>query len=100
MSFVSFGQFWGRNIEASSPNLNLFLAVLFHSLELVEALESSIVSFVESPVLVDRDVVAVKFISSVVKSLDSSRQDGSIADVELKAVLLQRLACFDGLLDS
>jgi hypothetical protein len=88
------------NIEASSPNLDLLLTVLFNSLQFVQALESSIMSFIESPILNNWNVVAIKFISSIVESLDSSGEDRCVADIKLISILGQYFSCLDCFLDS
>jgi hypothetical protein len=67
-------QFGRRDIIASSPDLHLFLAVFLHSFKFVEALQCSVVSLVESPVLKHRNVMAIQFLGSVVEGLDGSGQ--------------------------
>lgn len=82
MSGVGDVEFWGRNIEASSPDLNLFFAMLFHGFKFVETLKSSVVAFVESPFLDDGDIVAVNFVSRIVEGLDGSGKYRGVADIE------------------
>ncbi len=100
MSGIAILQLRRRNIIASSPYLNLFLAMFLNRFEFVQSLQCSIVSLIEPPVLDDGNVMAIKFLSGVVKGLDGSGEDGRIADIELISILLQRLACLDCLLDA
>lgn len=88
------------DIIASSPNLHLILTVFFHSFQLVETLQCSVMSLIESPILDDRDVVAIKFLSGIVEGLNGSGKDRSIAKIELIAVLVQSLARLNGLLNA
>lgn len=81
ISFVVFGlslivllQFGRRDIIASPPDLHLFFAMLFDSLQFVETLKSSIVTFVQPPILDNRDIVAVNLISCIIIGLDGSGQ--------------------------
>lgn len=89
-----------RDIVAAPPDLHLILTVFLHSLQFVQPLQCSIVPLVQSPILDDRDVVAIELFSSVVEGLDGPGEDRGVADVELVAVLLQGLACLDCLLDA
>lgn len=57
-------------------------------------------SFVESPILDDRDVVAIEFLSCIVEGLNGSGEDRSIAKIELIAILVQSLACLNRLLNA
>lgn len=88
------------DIEAPPPDLDLILAVFLYGFEFVESLQRAVVAFVESPVLDDGDVMAVELLCGVVEGLDGPGEDGGVADVELVAVLLQRLAGLDGFLDA
>jgi len=74
MSCVVVFKFWRRDIEASSPYLDLIFSMLFDSFKLVESLQSSIMSLVKSPILNNRNVMTIKFFSSVVESLNSAGQ--------------------------
>ena len=49
--YIGVGDFWGRNVIAAPPELRLQLAEGQGCLVLVEALECSIVPFVQPPVL-------------------------------------------------
>lgn len=82
MSGIGDVEFWGRDIEASSPDLNLFLAMFLHGFKFVETLKSSVVTFVESPFLDDGDIVAVNFVSRIVEGLNGSGKYGGVADIE------------------
>ena len=75
MPLIAFRNFWWRNIITSSPDLDLLLAMLLNGFKFVQPLKCSIVSFVEPPVLDDRDVVAVDLISCVVECLDGSGEN-------------------------
>lgn len=72
---VRFFKFRRRNVITSSPYLHLLLPVLFHCLKFVKSLKSSIVTFVESPVLMNGNVVTVKFVGRIVEGLDSPCED-------------------------
>lgn len=74
--------------------------MLLDSFQFIEPLQCTVMPFIESPVLDNRNVVAIEFLSSIVECLDGPREDGSIANIELISILLQRLACLDGLLNS
>lgn len=100
MSLVVFVQFWWRDIEWSSPNLDLFFSVLLDGFDLVESLQGTVVSFVQSPRLNDWNVVAIKLVSGIIECLDSSGQDRCVGNIELESVLLQGFTGFDGLLDT
>ncbi len=93
-------QLWWRNVKASPPNLDLFFSMLFHSLKLVQSLKSTVMSFVESPILDNWDIVTVKFVSSIVESLNCSTENGSIDHVEVESVLFKNFSCFGGFLNS
>src|SRR5574344_2297148 len=88
------------NVERSSPLMDLFFAVLSSSLSLVESLESAIVTFIQMPVLDERDVVAVNTIENMLGGMDGSLQIGSVADIELEAGLGKKLAAVDGFFDT
>lgn len=93
-------KFGRRNIVAPSPNLHLVLAVFLHGFQLVEALECAVVSLIEPPILNDWDIVAIEFLSCIVEGLNGPGEDRGIAKIELIAVLVQSLACLDGLLNA
>lgn len=89
-----------RNIEAAPPKLYLLFPVFLDSFELVESLQSSIVSFVKPPVFNDRNVVAIKLVGAVVEGLYSPSENGSETDIELIAILLQGTASLHGFVDA
>jgi len=64
------GGWW--DIIGSSPLKNLLVTILGSSLGLVETLETSIMSLIQSPVLMEWDPITIKFISDGVISLDGS----------------------------
>jgi hypothetical protein len=100
MSLVVFVQFWWWNIEGSPPNLHLFLSVFFNSLKLVQALQGAIMPFIKFPTLNDRNVMTIKLIGGIVKSLNGPGQDRRITDIKLKAILLKGLPCLHSLLNA
>lgn len=100
MSFVAEFELRRRDIVASSPDLHLFFSVLFNSFKFVEALKSSVMSFIESPVLDHWDVVAINFVRSIVEGLNGASKDRGIADIKLVSVLSEGFSCVDGFLDS
>ena len=75
MTLIIESKFRGRHIEAASPNLNLFFTMLGCSLCLVETLESSIVTLIESPVLVYWNVVATELSGNRVIGHNSSGEN-------------------------
>ena len=89
-----------RNIVAPSPDLHLVLPVFLHCFQLVEALQRAVVPLVEPPILDDRDVVAIEFLSRIVEGLNGPREDRGVAEIELIAVLVQSLARLNGLLNA
>lgn len=99
-SWISGLQFWGWNVVGSSPNFDLFFTMLGSGFTLVETLESSVVSLVQSPALDDWEVVARHFICGVVIGLDGSCEDGGEDNIELESVLEQSLSCFSCLFNS
>ena len=93
-------QLWWSNIKASPPNLDLLFSMLFHSFKLVQSLKSSVMSFVESPILDNGNIVTVKLVCSVVESLNCSTKNGSIDHVEVESILFKNFTCFGGFLNS
>ena len=57
-------------------------------------------SFVESPTLDNRDIMAIQFISCVVEGLDCPCKNGCIANIKLIAILMKCLSGLNGLLDA
>ncbi len=100
VSLIILIKFWWWDIEASSPDLYLFLTVFFYGFHLVKSLESSIVSLIESPWLDDRNVMTIQLISSIVECLNSTSEDRSVTYVELEPILSENFASLDGLLDT
>ncbi len=74
--------------------------MLLDSFQFIEPLQCAVMPFIESPVLENRNVVAIEFLSSVVEGLDGPGEDRSVANIELISILLQRLARLDRLLNS
>lgn len=60
---------WG-NVETSSPDLHLVLAMLCHRLQLIQPLQCAIMSFIEPPCFDHRNMVAIHLIGRVVESLN------------------------------
>lgn len=107
IAFIILGMSGVRNIQvrrgnvvASSPYLNLFFSMFFHSFKFVKSLKSPVVALVQPPVLDDRNVVAINFISCIVESLNGSSEYRGIADIELISVLFESFPSVDGLLDT
>mgnify|MGYP006346155083 FL=1 len=57
-------------------------------------------SFVESPVLCNGDVVTVQLISQIVKCLNGSCEDGRVNDIKPISVLLECFPCLLSFSDS
>lgn len=100
MPFIINFKSWWRNIKASPPNLNLIFAVLLNCFDLVKTLQCSIMPFIKPPILYDRNVMAIKLISSIIECLNGSGQNRSIANVKLVAILIQGFTSLDGFLDA
>lgn len=66
--------------------------MLSGSFRLVEALKSSVMSFVKSPTSDDGEVQASHSFSSNVVSLDGSGKDGSVNNIEFESSFLQDLS--------
>ena len=75
-------------------------SVLIDSFLLVETGKSTIVTFVESPSLSDRDPELVGFFKRKEKSLDSTLQTRSVSSVELKTFSFDELTTISGFFDT
>mmetsp|Transcript_55 Transcript_55/g.90 ORF Transcript_55/g.90 Transcript_55/m.90 type:complete len:258 (+) Transcript_55:200-973(+) len=82
----------GGDVVAPPPDQHLVLAVLVHSLLLVETLQSAVVPFVEAPEVDDGDVHQVHLLQHRPQRLDRSPQHRSVRHVEREAGLRQQLA--------
>ena len=88
---------WGRNIIASSPDVNLFLTKLLGSLFLVQASKSAIVSLIKSPSFLVWNPQAVHLSCDVVISTKSACKYRSMRNIEYKAFLFKQFSscnCF------
>jgi len=92
VSFISFFKRRRGDVVTSSPDFNLVFTVLGCSFRLVETLEGSVMSFVESPTSGDGEVQGSHILSSDVVSLDGSGKDGSVDDIEFESLFLQDLS--------
>jgi hypothetical protein len=88
------------DIIRSSPNKNLVFAVLFGSLGFIQALQSAVMSLVESPVLVMRNPGEIKLIRDGVVSLDGSLQDRCESNIKSETLFSQHFAGFNSLCNS
>lgn len=100
VSLVLDGQLGWWDVIAASPDCHLVLTVLRCRLCLVKALKSSVVTLVESPVLVDRDPVAVQLRGQGVEGSDGTSEHGCETHIESESVLLEELPCKLGLRDT
>ena len=100
MTFIVDIKRWWWNVVAPSPLENLLLSVLGSGLSLIESLQCTVVSFVQSPVLVVRNPVQVQLIGNGVISLDGSLKHGGVRDVKLETFLLEHLTSLNGFLDA
>mmetsp|Transcript_97451 Transcript_97451/g.284570 ORF Transcript_97451/g.284570 Transcript_97451/m.284570 type:complete len:448 (-) Transcript_97451:47-1390(-) len=90
----------GWDVEAPAPNLDLVGAVFLDCLLLVKACEASIHALVQAPGLLDWQVHLVRLLQSVVQRLDGALEDRGVADVKLKALVLDERSCVLGLPDA
>ena len=74
--------------------------MLSGSLSLVEALESTIMTLVKSPVLMNRDVMASELCCDCVICHDSAGKDRGVSNVELISALLKKLTSVHCLLNT
>ena len=76
----------------TAPQHELFIAVLFADLGLVLALQSAVVTLVETPVTLNRNPQTICGIQSDVGGVDSATQQGGEHDVRKDVLLLEQLA--------
>jgi len=89
VSLIIQGKLRGRHIKAASPQLHLFLSMLGSGLSLVEALKSTIMTFVKSPMLLNWDVMASELTGDCVICHNGASENGSVSKVELITFLLE-----------
>ena len=80
------------DVEGTTPDEDLLLAVLLGGLGLVEALERAVVTLVEAPGLVDGQPRTVHLVKDDVQRVDGALEQRGVADVKVEALLLQCLA--------
>ena len=90
-AFVIGTQQWRQHVVGTTPNVHLFVTILFSCLLLVLALQSAIVTFVQTPSLEFRNPKLVAFFQCVVQRLDRTLQNRSVGVVKFQTVFLQCL---------
>ena len=76
----------------TAPQHELLVAVLFADLGLVLALQSAVVTLVETPVTLNRNPQTIRGIQSDVGGVDGATQQGGEHDVRKDVLLLEQLA--------
>ena len=76
----------------TAPQHELLVAVLFADLGLVLALQSAVVTLVETPVTLNRNPQTICGIQSDVGGVDGATQQGGEHDVRKDVLLLEQLA--------
>lgn len=97
IAFVGFFEGRRRDVKGTTPDLDLGFAVLFGGFGLVQSLQRAVVTFVQAPVLDDRNPFFVHFFEDVIASVDCALQVRRVSDIEGEAFFLQQLAaelCF------
>ena len=92
-ALVGFLERWWRNVIATAPDQNLLVAELRGGLGFVEALERSVVAFVETPVLFHGNPELIELGQDAPERVEGSFQDRDIGDIEGEALFFEKLAC-------
>ena len=100
VALVVVSQCGRSDVEGTSPDLDLVVAVLGGGLSLVEALKDAVMLLVQLPCADDRDVLLVELAENVVRGVDGSLEVRGVADVEFEAFFFQQLTAAFGLFDT
>ena len=100
VALVIVSQFGRSDVEGTSPDLDLVVAVLGGGLGLVEALEHAVMLLVQLPCADDRDVLLIELAKDVVCGMDGSLEVRGVADVEFEAFFFQQLTAAFGFFDT
>jgi hypothetical protein len=81
------------HVVRSAPGGSLFLAHLCLQLGFVESLKRPIVSFIQSPSLIQWHPALVDFLGHDVVAVDGTLEHGRVSMVKLEALTLQHSSC-------
>mmetsp|Transcript_3420 Transcript_3420/g.6417 ORF Transcript_3420/g.6417 Transcript_3420/m.6417 type:complete len:298 (+) Transcript_3420:148-1041(+) len=98
--FRRFVQWRRGDIVRSSPNQHLFLSVFFNCFLFVQALQSSIVTFIQSPSVDDGNVHEMQFFENNPQGFDGTLQCGSVSHIKGVSCFLQKFGTIVSFLES
>ena len=91
-AFVGFLEGGRGDVVAAAPDEDLLVTEFRGGLGFVEALERSVVAFVQSPVLFHWDPELVEFGEDAPEGVEGAFENGDVGDVEGEALAFQELA--------
>ena len=81
-----------RNVIAAPPDMNLVVAIFRRGFTLIEALQGTVVAFVQPPVANDRNPHQVHLVLDVPERTNRTLQNGCVSDVEVVAEVPEELS--------
>jgi hypothetical protein len=87
---VVVGQHWRRRVVAAAPDQHLLVTELRRHVGLVQALQRTVVAFVQAPVVLHRHPGAVHLVQGVPQRPDRALEHRGVGHVELVAGFLQQ----------